>query len=70
MGGRRIRDVPVGALRKLGNGPMTPWQYRDAREVPIPRAVLVANEQWLSRCYVNNRYVVQLSVVDARRVAQ
>lgn len=63
MSGPRIRDVPVGALRKMGAKPMTEWEYRDAAEVPNPRCRLHANERWLRDYFVNNRYSVQLSVV-------
>lgn len=63
MSGPRVRDVPIGALRRLGAKPMTAWQHRDARTVPSPRAVLHAGERWLDDVWINNRYSVQLSVV-------
>jgi len=65
MSGLRIRDVPVGVLRKLAAKPMTAWERRDAFAVTTAqRPVLAANEQWRRDCYVNNRYSVQLSLVS------
>lgn len=61
MSGLRIRDVPVGALRKTGAKPMTPWEKRDACAVNVPRAALRGSEEWTPTCYVNNRYSVQVS---------
>lgn len=64
MSGPRIRDVPIGVLRKLAAKPMTSWEPRDASAVPVPRATLAPNERWCRFCYVNNRYSVQLSLVE------
>lgn len=61
----RVRDVPVGALSKMGAKPMTSWERRDARNVPAPRVELHINERWLPQCYINNRYSVQISIVTA-----
>lgn len=63
MSGPRVRDVPIGTLRKLGSKPMTRWEPRDSYLVPVPRGD-IAPERWCRWCYVNNRYSVQLSLVD------
>jgi hypothetical protein len=63
MSGLRVRDVPVGALRKLAAAPMTAWEYRDASKVQAPRGELRDGERWLASCFVNNRYSVQVSEV-------
>jgi hypothetical protein len=63
MSGPRIRDMSPRALRILAAKPMTPWELRDARKVPVPRAELRPNERWLPDCYVNSRYSVQISLV-------
>jgi hypothetical protein len=64
MSGLRIKDVPIGTLKRMGAKPMTPWEVRSADTVPMARAALARNERWRPTVYVNNRYVVQLSDVD------
>ena len=64
MSGPKLKDVPLHRLRKLGAKPMTMWESVDADRVEAPRPTLKSNERWTRVCWKNNRYVLQMSIVD------
>lgn len=63
MSGVRIRDMRPAALRKMASKPMTPFEWQDATKIPERRPELAPNERWSPTVHVNNRYVVQVSLV-------
>lgn len=57
----KLREVSPALLRRLAALPMAPWEVQDARMVAMKRCQLSPIERWDPRCYLNNRYVVQVS---------
>lgn len=63
MSGPRLRDLPIGVLRRMAREPMTPFEKQDVSGIP-GRVELTPNEHWSPFAYVNNRYSVQVSFVS------
>jgi hypothetical protein len=62
----RLKDLRIAELRRMARAPMTPFEIQNLLEridLP-PRVELAPNEVWSTIVYVNNRYSVQLSLVD------